>query len=92
LLCRSQIREVFYRLNKAALDLESNSCLVADEVEIVLQVNGKLRDRITVAIGIEKADLEALALVNDRVKEFTNGVTVRKVIVVPGKIVNVVAN
>ncbi len=68
------------------------SALVDDEVEIVLQVNGKLRDRITVPIAITKEDLEALALANDRVKEFIAGVTVRKVIVVPGKIVNVVAN
>lgn len=68
------------------------AALIEDEVEIVLQVNGKLRDRITVALNASKDDLEAQALANERVKEFTQGLTVRKVIVVPNKLVNIVAN
>jgi len=68
------------------------SALIEDEIEIVLQVNGKRRDSITVPIATTKEDIEAQAQANERVKEFTNGLTVRKVIYVPGKLVNIVAN
>ena len=66
--------------------------LVENTREIVIQVNGKLRDKLTVPVDISKEDLEAQALAAPRVKEFTEGKTVRKVIVVPGRLVNVVAN
>jgi len=66
--------------------------LIESEVEIVIQVNGKLRDKLTVAIDASKEDLEALALASDKVKAHTDGLTVRKVIVVPGRLVNIVAN
>ena len=68
------------------------AALVEDEVEVVMQVNGKLRDRLTVARDISKEELEKLALASPRVQEFTAGLTVRKVVIVPGKLVNVVAN
>ncbi|MBA3650681.1 MAG: class I tRNA ligase family protein [Chthoniobacterales bacterium] len=66
--------------------------LVESEVEIPLQVNGKVRDRVTVPIDATSADLEAIALANTRVQEFIAGKTVRKVVVIPKKLVNVVAN
>jgi len=62
------------------------------EIEVVLQVNGKVRAKAEVPASIGKAELEALALANENVQRFTEGKTVRKVIVVPGKLVNVVAN
>jgi leucyl-tRNA synthetase len=65
--------------------------LVEDEVEIALQVNGKVRGRIMVPIAATKAELEAIALANERVREFIAGKTVRKVVVVEKKLVNVVA-
>lgn len=68
------------------------AALVEDEVEVIIQVNGKLRDRLTVAREISKEALEAQAMASPKVAEFTAGLTVRKVIVVPGKLVNVVAN
>ena len=68
------------------------AALVEDEVDIVFQVNGKLRDRATVPVDISKEDMEKLALANARVQEFSAGLTVRKIIIVPGKLVNVVAN
>ncbi|HSJ02992.1 MAG TPA: leucine--tRNA ligase [Verrucomicrobium sp.] len=68
------------------------AALVEDEVEVIIQVNGKLRDRLTVAKDIAKDVLEAQALASPKVAEFTAGLTIRKVIVVPGKLVNVVAN
>ncbi|MEP6937594.1 MAG: leucine--tRNA ligase [Chthoniobacterales bacterium] len=66
--------------------------LVEDEIEIILQVNGKVRDRMTVASGATDAELEGAALANERVQQLIAGKTVRKVVVVPKKLVNVVAN
>jgi len=58
----------------------------------VLQVNGKVRAKADVPADIDKGSLEAIALENENVIRFTEGKTVRKVIVVPGRLVNVVAN
>ncbi|MGI8922794.1 MAG: leucine--tRNA ligase [Fimbriimonadales bacterium] len=68
------------------------SLLVKDELTIAVQVNGKLRATLSVPSGIGKDELERLALTNEKVKQFTDGQSVRKVIVVPGKLVNIVAN
>jgi leucyl-tRNA synthetase len=67
------------------------SFLVEDEVEIVLQVNGKVRDRIKVPLNATNAELEAAALANEKVKNAIGAQTIRKVVVVPNKLVNVVA-
>lgn len=64
----------------------------ADEIELVVQVNGKVRARITVPADTGKEELEALALGHERVQELVAGLTVRRVIVVPHKLVNVVAS
>jgi leucyl-tRNA synthetase len=66
--------------------------LVEDEKLIVVQVNGKLRAKLTVAANIDKALLEALALKHENVAPFTQGKQLRKVIIIPGKLVNIVAN
>jgi leucyl-tRNA synthetase len=63
------------------------SALTRDSIEMVVQVNGKVRAKMQVA-----ADAEASALEQDNVQRFLDGVSVRKVIVVPGKLVNIVAN
>ena len=68
------------------------SALARDEIDIVVQVNGKVRAKISVAADASKEAIEQVALAHDNVQRFTDGVTVRKVIVVPGKLVNVVAN
>jgi leucyl-tRNA synthetase len=68
------------------------SALVEDEKLIIVQVNGKVRAKLTVAADIDKQTLESLALEADNVKAFTADKTVRKVIVIPGKLVNIVAN
>ncbi len=64
--------------------------LIEDEIEIVLQVNGKVRDRIIVPLDAADADLEQAALANLRIAELIEGKTIRKVVVVPKKLVNVV--
>ena len=66
------------------------SALEVDEVEVVLQVNGKVRDKLTVSVNITKEELEALAKESSRVQEFTEGKQIVKVIYVPGKLVNIV--
>lgn len=65
--------------------------LVEDEVEIPIQVNGKVRDRLVVSKDADKAALEAAALASAKVQEFTQGKSIKKVVVVPGKLVNIVA-
>jgi leucyl-tRNA synthetase len=57
-----------------------------------VQVNGKVRAKLTVAADIDKKALETLALEAENVQAFTADKTVRKVIVIPGKLVNIVAN
>ncbi|SHF09754.1 leucyl-tRNA synthetase [Atopostipes suicloacalis DSM 15692] len=66
--------------------------LVSDEIEVVFQVNGKVRGKANVARSISKEDLEEKALENENVQDHIDDLTVRKVIVVPGKLVNIVAN
>jgi len=63
---------------------------IAESVEIVVQVNGKLRARLTVAAGASEQALQDAALQDVKVKRFVDGREIRKVIVVPGKLVNVV--
>jgi leucyl-tRNA synthetase len=65
--------------------------LVEDEVTIAIQVLGKLRDTVTVAKGLPREELEALALASDKVQRALDGKEVRKVIVVPDRLVNLVA-
>ncbi|GAB3061533.1 leucine--tRNA ligase [Salinicoccus sesuvii] len=68
------------------------SKLVEDEVEIVIQVNGKVKEKMNVPAEASKEDLERIAIESNRVQEAIREKTVRKVIVVPGKLVNIVAN
>jgi leucyl-tRNA synthetase len=65
--------------------------LIDDEVTIAVQVKGKLRDTLTVAKGTAKDELEALALASEKVQRALDGAEVRKVIVVPDRLVNLVA-
>jgi leucyl-tRNA synthetase len=65
--------------------------LVESEIEIPVQVNGKLRDVIKVSVNATTAELEALALANKKAKPYYEGKTIKKVIVVPKKLVNIVA-
>ena len=64
--------------------------LIEDEVEIVIQINGKLRDRVKMSIVATEEELKAVALSNPKVQDRIAGKAVRKVIVVPKKLVNIV--
>ncbi|ARB38212.1 leucine--tRNA ligase [Bacillus subtilis] len=66
--------------------------LVDDEVEIVIQLNGKVKAKLQVPADATKEQLEQLAQADEKVKEQLEGKTIRKIIAVPGKLVNIVAN
>jgi leucyl-tRNA synthetase len=66
------------------------SALVQDEVQIIVQVNGKLRAKLMLSATLDKSDIEAQALNDDNVMKFTEGKNIVKVIVVPNKLVNIV--
>jgi leucyl-tRNA synthetase len=66
------------------------SALVQDEIELVVQVNGKLRGQIRVPAAADKATIEAMALANESVLKHTEGKPPKKVVVVPGRLVNIV--
>jgi len=72
-----------------AVDREA---LARDEIDIVVQVNGKVRGRITVAADADRAHIEAMAMDTPAVRKHLDGKTVRKVIVVPGRLVNIAAS
>ncbi len=76
------MREVWPKLDEAALE--------QDEIELVLQVNGKLRGHMRAPKSAGRRELERLALAHDAVTRFTDGQKVKKVVVVPGRLVNVV--
>lgn len=64
--------------------------VVDEELLVVVQVNGKLRSKLSVAVGVDEETIKQLALADDKVKVFTDGKQLRKVIYVPGKLVNIV--
>ena len=66
------------------------TALVKDSVEIVVQINGKVKEKLMVAADADKAALEKIALENDKIKELTEGKTVVKVVAVPGRLINIV--
>lgn len=68
------------------------SKLVESQIEVVIQINGKVRSKVTVDKDISKDELQAVALKDETITERLEGLTVRKVIVIPGKLVNIVAN
>ena len=59
-------------------------------MEIPVQINGKLRDRIVVSANATQAEIEAAALASDKVKQFLEGKPIKKTIIVPKKLVNLV--
>ena len=66
--------------------------LIQDEIEIVVQISGKVKERIMVPVDSTEEELREIAQNNSRIKELTNGKKIVKIIVVPNKLVNIVAN
>jgi leucyl-tRNA synthetase len=69
-----------------------SAALVQNTLELIVQVNGKVRGKIQVSAATSEDDIKAAALSNENVCKFLSGVTVQKVIVVKGRLVNIVAN
>ena len=78
------------KLWEAGWPTVDEAALVKSEIEVMVQVNGKLRGKITVAADASKADLEAAALANEGAVKFMEGKPAKKIIVVPGRLVNIV--
>ncbi len=76
--------------HQAAWPEYNETFLKADEIEIVVQVNGKVRQKLSVPAGIDEESLKAQSLEDPRIQEWTNGKEVKKVIVVPKKLINIV--
>ncbi|PZL74776.1 leucine--tRNA ligase [Enterococcus plantarum] len=79
-------------LTNATWPTFDEAALIEDEVEVVFQVNGKVRAKLNITRGLSKEKLEEKALAAEEIQAFIDGKTVRKVIVVPDKLVNIVAN
>ena len=70
-------------------DLDKTA-IVEDEITLVVQVNGKLRDKIQASAGISDEEAKALALASEIIQKFMDGKEPRKVIVIKGRLVNIV--
>jgi leucyl-tRNA synthetase len=79
-----------YSIHQQPWPVADPALAAEDEIEVVLQVNGKVRDKLTVPAGADEDQLRTLALASERVKGHVGDRGIRKVIVVPGKLVNVV--
>lgn len=74
----------------AAWPIADEKALIQAEIQLMIQVNGKLRTKINVAANASKAEVETIALNDETVKRFSQGKQIKKVIVVPGRLVNIV--
>lgn len=89
-------QELWFQLGNEGLIVDvswptvDESALVKDSIELMVQVNGKLRAKINIASNANKEEIEKQALLNENVQKFSDGKQVRKVIVVPGRLVNIV--
>ena len=90
--------ELWHRLDREGSVHEASwpevdeEALEEDEITLVVQVNGKLRDKLTLPADVSQEAAEKAALASEGAQKFTEGKTVRKVIYVPGRLVNIVAN
>ena len=79
-------------ITNAPWPLLDEEALIRNTITIVLQVNGKVRGKINISADIPNSELEKIAVNEPNVQRFTDGNTIRKIIVVPGRLVNIVAN
>ncbi len=80
------------QLSESPWPTYAEAALVRNEIELVVQVNGKLRDRLMVSKDIDEEGVKAFAFASSKVNEHLEGKTIRKIVFIPGKIFNIVAN
>ena len=96
-LCPHLAEELWQRLGRtdsltyATFPVADPALLVSDTIEIPIQVNGKVRSKVTVPASVSDDDLKALALADDKVQAILKGAAPKNVVVVPKRLVNVVA-
>jgi leucyl-tRNA synthetase len=81
-----------YSIHQQAWPGWDESLLAADESVVVVQVNGKVRDKLTVPVGVSKNEIQTLALGSDRIRRFVDGAPIANVVYVPGKLLNIVTS
>jgi leucyl-tRNA synthetase len=81
-----------YSIHQQAWPGWDESLLAADDTVVVVQVNGKVRDRLTVPVGLSKSEIQKLALGSDRIRRFVDGAPIANVVYVPGKLLNIVTS
>ncbi|GEK59589.1 leucine--tRNA ligase [Marinococcus halophilus] len=81
-----------HSISRSSWPVHDEQMLIEDEIEIIIQVNGKLRAKAVVPRDADEKDLESTAMEQEKIVQELEGKTVRKVIAIPGKLVNIVAN
>jgi leucyl-tRNA synthetase len=79
-------------LSESTWPVYDPAALIRNEIELVIQVNGKLRDRLMISKDADEAAATAAALASAKVKDHTDGKTVRKIVYIQGKLLNIVAS
>lgn len=77
-------------VHKQQWPVVDEQALVADEVTVIVQINGKVRDKVVMPINVDKAEAEKIALHQPKIADMVTGKTIKKVIVVPNKLINIV--
>ncbi|MEI6176465.1 MAG: class I tRNA ligase family protein, partial [Verrucomicrobiota bacterium] len=92
----ARVAAVFNRqaqlLSESSWPTYDPAALIRSEIEFIIQVNGKLRERLMLSKDTDETSATAAGLASTKVKEHTDGKTIRKIIFVPGKLLNIVAN
>jgi leucyl-tRNA synthetase len=93
-ICHVMYRDLGHKneVETAPWPVAEADAMVEDEKLIVLQVNGKVRAKITVTADATKEQVEAMGLAEQNVQQHTDGKTIRKIIYIPGRLLNIVAN
>ncbi len=78
-------------LSESCWPVHDPTALIRDEVEWIIQVNGKLRNRVMMAKNADEEAVKAVAFSNSKVREYTDGKEIRKIVFIPGKLLNIVA-
>ena len=77
-------------VHKQQWPVVDEQALVADEVTVIVQINGKVRDKIVMPINVDKAEAEKIALSQPKIADMVAGKVIKKVVVVPNKLINIV--